>query len=561
MEKTRESIDLASMTREELKQYAEKVSAEKSALQTEIAELSVRLHWYEEQFRLSRRKRFGASSEKTDVEQMSFFNEAESESDETAAEPEMTDVRPRRGVTGKKQKGRKEKITKALPKEVIEYKLDGEERICPVCGNELHVMKKEVRKELVVIPAKVKTVEHVTYSYACRNCENTGTEATIRKAPSPAPVLRNSLVSASFLADVLTKKYRDALPLYRQEQEWKRRGIQLSRTTLANWVIHGALTYLKPLYQQMHEDLLRKNILHADETELEVLREPGRKAEQKSYMWIYRTSGCDSDAPIILFDYRDSRSGRCPEEFLRGFCGYLQTDGYAGYHTVTTRPEIGPPAVLSVGCLAHARRKYVEARKAMPKDANPKTAVSAVGQNYCNQLFDIERQADEAGLSFEERKNLRETKARPVWEAFLEWAKTEQTHASPKSKLAEALKYTLNQSESLQRYLMDGRLEISNNRAERSIKPFVIGRKNWLFSNTPKGARASAVIYSIVETAKECSLDLFRYFEYIFEVMPSMDRTDKEQLRKLLPYASELPEFCRLRGKEENLTEESSVDG
>ena len=242
------------------------------------------------------------------------------------------------------------------------------------------------------------------------------------------------------------------------------------------------------------------------------------------------------------------------------FCGYLQTDGYAGYHAVTAKPEIGPPQVLAVGCLAHARRKYEEARKAMPRDADPKTALSVQGLEYCNRLFAIERQADEKGLSFEERKPFREEQARPVWEAVLAWAQNAVKQALTKSSLANALNYTLNQAEALQRYLKDSRLEISNNRAERTIKPFVIGRKNWLFSNTPKGAHASAVVYSVIQTAKECRLNLFRYLQYLLETMPSINRNRTEELRKLLPYSPDLPEFCRQSGQEKSGRDEADSE-
>lgn len=558
MENEKKTVDLASMTRAELEEYAASVSTEKTVLESklsaEIAVLKSKLTWYEEQLRLNRRRKFGPSSEKVDFDQLSLFNEAESESDDTLPEPEMTDVVGRTGATKqkkKKQRGHKEKLTKALPKQVIEYTLSGEDLVCPKCGNELHSMKKEVRRELTVIPAKIMVTEHVTHVYSCRNCENNEIEATILKAPSPVPVFRNSLASSSFLADILTKKYMDALPLYRQEQNLHRNGLKLSRQTMANWVIRASELYLKPLYDLLHEELLKKDIVQADETTVEVLHEPGRKATTDSYMWLYRTSGCDSDRPVILFDYQPSRSGDCAVEFLKGFRGYLHTDGYVGYHKLTVAENGEKPQAIGVGCWAHARRKYYDALQAAPAGTNLKNTASARGLEYCDRLFRVEREAKEQKLSFEERKEYRLKHVRPVLKEFFAWAKETLPKADSKSKLHEALHYTVNQAEALSRYLEDGRLEISTNRAERSIKPFVIGRKNFLFMNTPKGAKASAVVYSVVETAKECRLNPFEYLNYLFEVMPGLDLSDRKSLKKLLPYAPELPDHCRLKTEDE----------
>lgn len=537
MKNVKKSIDLTAMSREELEKYAEKMESENTSLKMQLS-------WYEEQFRLSRVKRFGASSEKTDFEQMSFFNEAESLRDDSLKEPELSDVQQRRG---QKRKGQKDRITRPLPKQIIEYRLTDEERVCPVCGEELSHMKKEVRKELTVIPAKVVVTEHVVHSYSCRNCDRNGTEGVVIRADAPKPLFRNSLVSASLLADIITKKYVDALPLYRQEKNLNRNGILLSRQTLSNWVVQGSGVYIEPLYALLHQELLRKDVLHADETTLEVLREPGRDAETKSYMWLYRTSGCDADRPVILYDYQESRSAECPENFLKGYHGYLQSDGYSVYPAMS---GVSSGEIISVGCMAHVRRKYDEALKAMPPGADKASSLSAKGLDYCNMLFQIEREAE--GLSYEDRQKLRAEKAKPIFQEFLEWAREKKEQVLPKSKLGDALTYTVKQAVPLGNYLLDGRLEISNNRAERSIKPFVIGRKNWLFSNTPNGARASAVLYSIVETAKECDLNVFRYLEHVFRCAPNTDMTDPSEVEKLLPYSKQLPADCYISSAAHN---------
>lgn len=538
MKETKKHIDFRAMSREEIETYA-------VSMTDKVEQLSMQLSWYEEQLRLSRKKRFGASSEKTDAAQINMFNEAESEAQEDRKEPSMGEVKP---PTSRKKKGHKDQLLKPLPKETISYTLSEEEALCPVCGERLHEMKKEVRKELVVIPAKYIVREHVTYSYACRNCEKHGIEAPVVKAGAKEGLFRNSIASASLVSDIIIKKYQQAQPLYRQEQALRLQGLRLSRQSMANWIVQAANQYLKPLYELLHEELLQRAVIHADETTLEVLKEPGRDASTESYMWLYRSGGCDAKQPIVLYEYQPSRSGEIPKAFLAGFHGYLQTDGYAGYHKVTD----ARPQVIPVGCMAHARRKFDEALKALPKDADAKHAKAAVGLAYCNRLFAVERACEEKELDYEARRAYRMEHAKPVWEAFLTWAKDTLPQALPKSKLHEALQYVSKQAIPLGNYLLDGRLELSNNRAERSIKPFVIGRKNWLFSNTPKGADASAIIYSIMETAKESGLKPFEYFQHLLEELPQIDRTDKEKLKRYLPYSDALPAYCKTPDQERN---------
>lgn len=512
-------INLTEYTREELENQFVKLS-------TQVEELSAKIAWYEEQYRLSREKKFGASSEKTAPEQLSLFNEAEVETVLFHTEPKIEEVLVN---YRKKKKGHKEKILQDLPVETIEYNLTKEEQICPQCSAPLHEMSKEIRKELKVIPAQVIVTEHVQYIYACRNCQKNEIKTPVITAPMPVPVIKNSLASPSLISYIMTRKYVEAIPLYRQEQQLRHYGIELSRQTLANWMIYSANNWLKPLYQRMHQHLKQKEVLHADETVLEVLCEPDRPAATNSYMWMYRTSS-DSEA-IVLYDYQEGRSGEYPKGFLQGFNGYLHVDGYAGYHKV--------PATL-VGCWAHARRKYDEALKALPEGFAGVS--SKEGLEYCNHLFAIERQLED--VSFEERYIQRLKLSKPILEAYFAWAEMQQQRSLPQSYLGKAVTYSLNQREKLQNFLLDGRLELSNNRGERAIKPFAIGRKNWLFSNTPKGAAASAIIYSIIETAKENGLMPFNYMTYLLEKLPNIDLQDTTQLDKLLPYYTDLPVSC-----------------
>lgn len=333
----------------------------------------------------------------------------------------------------------------------------------------------------------------------------------------------------------MTRKYMEALPLYRQEQQFKHDGLAISRQTMANWMIKASKDWLKPLYKEMHAELKIKEVLHADETMLEVLCEPDRPAKTNSYMWMYRTSG--DSVPIILYDYREGRSGNYPKEFLEGFKGYLHVDGYAGYNKVEQ-------AKLA-GCWAHVRRKYDESLKALPEKAETAYSRSQEGLAYCNRLFEIERSL--CNVSFEKRKEQRELQSRPILEAYFAWLEIQKEKALPQSYLGKAVTYSLNQKEKLYTFLEDGRIELSNNRGERSIKPFVIGRKNWLFSNTPKGATASAMIYSIIETAKENKLKPFEYLKYLFEQLPNTDITNQDILAIYLPWSADLPDYCRTK--------------
>jgi transposase len=534
------TVDFSAMSREEIEAYAMRLSLEKEKLAYELA-------WYQEQFRLSRANRFGASSEQMPLEQISLFNEAETESyGKILPEPDLTQVKPR-----KKQKGHKEKLTKDLPKETIEYRLTEEQMSCPVCESPLHEMKKEIRKELKVIPAQVMVTEHVQYVYACRNCQDTGIDKTpIIYAPMPKPALENSLASPSMLAYVMSRKYADAMPLYRQEQQFQKSGLNLSRQTLANWMVKASEKHLSLLYDLMHKELVKKDVLHADETVLEVLREPRREAGTNSYMWLYRTSG--GSVPIVLYEYTQGRSGDYAKAFLKGFRGYLQTDGYAGYHKLSESPNGEPPGVIQVGCFAHARRKYVDAKKAISTKETLTSANIDKGLSYCNRLFLIESKCKE--MSPKERYDYRKKEATPVVDEYFAWVKSMEDKVLPKSKLGDAIIYSVRQEKYLRNYLLDGRLEISNNRAERSIKPFVIGRKNWLFSNTEKGATASAVIYSIIETAKENNLIPFQYLEYLFHQLPNVDRNDSAALAQLLPWSGTLPESCRSQANTKDST-------
>jgi len=504
-------------------------------LEQKVAYLSRQLTWYEEQLRLAQHKRFGVSSERSDADQLRLFNEVETEVDIEAEEDSQRESEPKT-ITDEKRKQRaaqREELLKNLPTERVEYRLAQDEQACPCCGETMHEMSSEVRRELVIIPAQKKVVEHVQIIYGCRPCERNEIKTPIVKAPMPRPSFPGSLASADAVAYIIIKKYLEGMPLYRLEQQFERQGIPLSRQTMANWVLVAAENWLKLIYERMHEELLTHKYLHADETRVQVLHEPGRAAETKSYMWLYR-SGRDGHA-MALYDYQETRRKEHPMEFLKGFAGYLHVDGYKGYNSVAN--------VKLAACWSHARREFEEALKSLPADKRKAPVTAREGLDYCNQLFKIERKLKDA--TSEKRYEQRLKLSRPVLDAFSAWLYAKKDEVLPKSPTGEAIGYCLNQWTKLVTFLEDGNLEIDNNRAERSIKPFVMGRKAWLFSNTPRGATASAVTYSIVETAKENDLNPFAYLQYLFERLPNVDTSNPEVMNALMPWSEALPERVR----------------
>jgi len=514
-------------------EYAEFASlkSENDKLKREVSKLEGKIEWLIGQAMLSKKREFGSSSEKTEYLQLDIFNEAEVYADDEGAPPEVTEIK---GYTRKKKReDLPSRLPDNLPVEVIECTLPEKGMTCSTCGHERHVIgKKCVRKELKLIPATAQVKEYWQNTYGCRNCENTGTSVKVVKAPVPNAVIKGSFGSPETISHIAVQKFVMGSPLYRQEQELKAKGIDLSRQTMSNWLIKATEAHLYPIYDKMHEDIKKNTVLHADETTLQVLREPDKATSSRSYMWLYRT-GSENNYPIVLYEYQPDRKHKRPREFLCGYSGYLHTDGYAGYKSL-------PDEISIVCCFAHARRKFTDALVALkdhPADDKKKT-IAGKGKEYCDALFLIEK--DIKDMDFTERKNERQKRALPILENMHDWLK--QVSASGSSKTGEALVYMKNQWDYLIKYINDGRLEISNNRAERSIKPFVIGRKNFLFANTPKGAKTSAVLYSIIETAKENGLNPYLYLTYIFT--KSKDMNDAN-LDLLMPYAPEVLQNCK----------------
>jgi len=520
MKNNLETITIFRSEYDELKAIADK----NKSLESDVAELTAKVEWLMEQFRLAQHRRFGASSEKSDYDQMNLFNEPEITSDILVPEPELVEVekhfRKRKNMVN-------DKLPADLPVETVVHDLPAEEQICPECDGKLHVMGHEtLRRELKLIPAKAVIAEHIRKVYACRHCEKDECGVPIVKAAVSNPVVKGGFASPEAVAHIASQKFVTGVPLYRQEQEWNRCGINLSRQTMSNWLIKATFDWLEPVYDVLKEILCMHKVLHADETSLQVLHEPEKPPESKSYMWLYRTGG-DTKNPIVLYEYQPDRKAEHPKRFLGGFSGYLHADGYDGYHDLSDNIKV-------VGCFAHARRKFDEALKGMPKK-DRSGSLAMTGKKFCDKLFSLER--DFADLTPEERFGERQKLSKPVFNEFYEWLAA--LNPPPMTGLKTAVVYARNQREYLERYLEDGRLEISNNRAERAIKPFVIGRKNWLFANTPRGAKASAILYSIIETAKENGLKPYEYLAYIFKNAPNWDiRNNPDFLDLLMPWSA-----------------------
>ena len=493
----------------------------------EYNELKLQNQYLLEQLGLAKKRQFGQSSEKMTEEldgQMKLtFNELEAYAygTKSATKEQLTaKAKERRRRSGNVQ----DVVPDGMPVEVVEHRLPDARRICSRCGAVMEEIGKEVHRSLQMEPARFWVREDVYFTYACKACEAATDEAHIVKTPKAPLVYPGSFVSPSALAHLMTQKFVMYSPLYRMEQEFNREGLKLTRQTMSNWLLHTTEDWLKPIYDVLHRQLCRETVLHADETTLQVLKEPGKSAASKSYMWLYRTSSCAAH-PIVLYEYQPNRKGANAEEFLKGFSGWLHADGYQGYHKL-------PERIRVVGCWAHARRKFDEALKVLPR-GEQKDSLAAVGECYCSRLFELDQSLAE--LPPEERHAKRLELEKPVLDALLAWTNEMRGRVAPKCALGKALHYLVEQWRYLIRYLEDGRLELSNNRAERSIKPFVMGRKNFLFANTPGGAQTSATIYSLIETAKETGLDPYRYLKWVFEQAPVLAVSDEHWAERLTP--------------------------
>ena len=479
-----------------------------------------------EEVDLLRKKLFGTSSEKRVLDipgQLNFFNEAELEQDPALAQVEELEA----SSSEKTPKKRKARATdaerfKGIPVEKEYLDLSEKEKNCPVCGTALNQIGEEfVRRELVFIPARLKVREYYSRNYECPQCSQHGIPV-IKKGKDGRPHTLYGMACAGTVAWVMYQKFCNALPYFRQEKDWKQYGASITRKTMANWVIQNSEAFFLPMYEYFQRKLLERKFAMADETPLQVLHEPGRRAQTQSYMWLFR-SGEDGLPPIILYKYSETRAGENAVDFLRGFKGYLMCDGYSGYNKV--------PDAKRTACWAHIRRYLTDA---IPKGkALDYTQPSVQGVMYINQLFHLEDIIKAKHTSFDAIKKARLEKEKPVVEGFLSWL--DQQAPVRGSRMDKAVTYIQNRRPYLTTYLEDGRCSFSNNLSENAIRPFTVGRKNWLFCDTPNGAQASALVYSMVEIAKANGVNVYHYLTYLLEKMPS-NRMSDEELELLAPW-------------------------
>ena len=479
-----------------------------------------------EEVDLLRKKLFGTSSEKRVLDipgQLNFFNEAELEQDPALAQMEELEASSSEKIP-KKRKARATDAErfKGIPVEKEYLDLSEKEKNCPVCGTALKQIGEEfVRRELVFIPARLKVREYYSRNYECPQCSQHGIPV-IKKGKDGRPHMLYGMACAGTVAWVMYQKFCNALPYFRQEKDWKQYGASITRKTMANWVIQNSEAFFLPMYEYFQRKLLEREFAMADETPLQVLHEPGRRAQTQSYMWLFR-SGEDGLPPIILYKYSETRAGENAVDFLSGFKGYLMCDGYSGYNKV--------PDAKRTACWAHIRRYLTDA---IPKGkALDYTQPSVQGVMYINQLFHLEDIIKAKHTSFDAIKKARLEKEKPVVEGFLSWL--DQQAPVRGSRMDKAVTYIQNRRSYLTTYLEDGRCSFSNNLSENAIRPFTVGRKNWLFCDTPNGAQASALVYSMVEIAKANGVNVYHYLTYLLEKMPS-DRMSDEELELLAPW-------------------------
>lgn len=477
----------------------------------------------EEQLNLYKAEKYGQSSEQTQYHQMDLFENGEqpkSEDDTDESEEEVATVEEYTRIKKTKKAGRKP-LPEHLERVEVIHDLPPEQRFCSIDGEPLKEIGRVISEQLEIIPSVVRVKRHIRIKYACNACDQ-----TIKLAPLPPQPIPKSMASASLLSHIAISKYVDALPLYRQSNILKRADINISRATMATWMVLLG-KQLQPLINLLREHLLTDTVIHCDETTFQVLKEPGRDAATKSYMWVQKTGS--SEQPVVLFDYFASRSSQVPLKLFNGFSGYLQVDGYQGYNAVSDKYD-----VTLVGCWNHARRKFMNVIKAMEKKSKQKVKAGKAtkGINYIKRLYGIEK--DIKDKTIEEKYEIRQARAKPILDDMKKWIDQSMLNIAPKTLIGKAISYVNNEWIKLYCYIDDGRLNIDNNPAENAIRPYVVGRKNWLFSDSMNGAYAGAAIYSIVETAKANNLNPFNYMRHVVECLPVAESV--EDIEALLPW-------------------------
>ena len=510
-----------------------------------IADNNRQIELLVEQLRIMNQRQFGRKSESNltgDDGQMTIFdlfNEAEALVEKDLKEPEITEV-VISSYRRSKRKGKREEDLDGLPARILEHKLSDKE-LASLFPEGYKELPEEVYKRLHIIPETFIVDEHHVHVYASK--KNNG---IIRKAPRPKDLFRNSIVTPALLASIINGKYANALPLDRQSKIFKTNGINLSTNTLANWVIKGTEEYLSLMFDRLHELIYDSRVIHADESPVKVMRIDNTKLVngKKTYMWVYRNRTLEGSPPIILFEWQPSRRADHPREFLKNFTGTVVTDGYQVYHTLENERE----DLIVAGCWIHARRPYAEFIKSIKSKDAAKGSIAQQGYDMITEMMHIDNDFDD--LPSEDRKNQRQLILKDKVDAYFKWAKHKYTQVAHQSQTGKALAYSINQEKYLRRFLADGNIPMDNNPAEQAIRPFTVGRKNFVLINTDHGAKASAILYSLVETAKANHLNPYKYFETLLTVIPQhMDDKNLRFLDALLPWSPLIQERCKSLNK------------
>ncbi len=452
--------------------------------------------------------------------QLHIFNEAE------ALVGEKTESKPLTVPEHTRHKPKRKPLPADLPRRDVIEDIDESKKIC-ACGATLCKIGEEICEKLDIVPAKIEVIRIIRPKYACKNCEGVESEEpTIQIAPPPAQIIPKGIATPGLIAYIAVSKYADGLPLYRQEKIFSRYGIDLSRSTMAGWMVMVSQS-CKLLMDLLYKELLIGPLINIDETPVQVLKEPGRANTTKSYMWVFRGGG--PEKPVVLFRYSPTRSGEVPREVLAGYSGYCQTDGFSGYDAL----EAANPGIRPVGCFFHARQNFVKVIDARGKGGKNRPGSAEVALDYIGELYKIEKYARQKELSPDEIVCLRKEQAVPILNEFKTWMDKRLSLTPPKGLLGHALNYALTRWQKLIRYIENGYITPDNGAAENALRPFVVGRKNWLFCGHPNGANAAATLYSLVETAKACGLDPYQYFRFLFTKIPHA-RTEQDY-RALMP--------------------------
>lgn len=509
-----------------------------------LKELSLKIDVLTEELKVSKQRQFGVKSEKGLIDEnqltmalSTILNEAEASiASAYVIEPAMEQV-VKSHV--RRKKGQREQELKDLPVRIEEHILS-EETLSREFPDGYRRLPDEVYKKLDYIPARYEVIEHHLAVYKDKKSDK------IIKTPHPAELFSRSIATPSLLASVINGKYVNALPLYRQEQEFARNDIILRRQVLCNWVIKGTEEHLSLLYDRLHKELLKAAVIHADETPVEIAKD-GRNPGAKSQMWVYRSGNMCNAPEIILYDYEKTRSSEHPKEFLGDFSGKIICDGYQVYQSMEKK---SPKGLKVHGCWSHARRKFAEYVKSMgPEDAKGSIAAQALA--LIAQIYHEENKL--SGASDEERLDGRQKVVKPLCESFFAWLKTKKDAVVPKTQTGKAIAYCLNQEEYLLRFLEDPQVPIDNNIAEQAIRPFCIGKNNWKVIDTVAGAQSSAILYSLAETAKANNLKPYEYFKHLLTEIPKhVEGKSLEFLDDLLPWSKTLPDECRKKQKTES---------